>query len=172
MLHGGNSELLRHARHSHRPFPSAIRKDNNSFASIGLLGPMRPLALLRWTSYSCPHCGYVLWRDFWPNKVRLGKGERICPRCSNVLDDGSREWPELSFGSKLHFFLPSLFVGIWGGLSLAGFGSLFTGPRDEHSWPVALVLVLFPLVLWCPARLIWVFRSKSRYKPVLGIHSS
>jgi len=146
------------------PHPHAIRKDHNPFAFAGFLGPLRPLIFLRWTTYSCPHCGYVFRRDFWPNKVKLGKGERECPQCFKVFDDGTREWPKLGLGTKLHFFFPPLFLGIWGGLALAAILSLFIGPRDEHSWPVVFVISIPPLILWCPLRLIWVLRSISRFK--------
>jgi hypothetical protein len=152
--------------------PTAIRKDHNPLAVVALFGPTSPLAFLRWTSYICPHCGYIFRRDFWPNKVRLGKGERVCPRCFKVFDDGAREWPELSLLTKLHFYFPPLFVGIWGGLLLAAVISLFNGPRDEHSWPVVFVVSILPMLLWSLVRLLWVVRSNIRYKGDLRVRNS
>jgi len=147
--------------------PSADKSDNNDFALLALAtrGPF--LGFIRWTSYSCPHCHHVFRRDFWPNNVRLGRGERTCHNCGKPFDDGSREWPELSLTRKIRVFFPPLLVGIWGGFTLAGILSFFLAPRDEHSLGIVIFAFLFglmPVIFTCPIRLIWISRSKNRYE--------
>jgi hypothetical protein len=149
--------------------PSAIRKDHNPLVSMGGHGAISLLTMIRWTSYGCPHCGHVFRRDYWPNKIRLGDGERTCRYCSKAFDDGTREWPQLSAEAKLCFFFPPAFLGIWGGLALTGIVSLFIGPRDEHSWPLAILFSVVPLILWHPLRMLWVLRSIARFKRDLRI---
>jgi hypothetical protein len=150
--------------------PSAIRKDRDLLALAGLhfLSPYFAfLPFLRWTSYSCPHCNCVFRRDYWPNNVRLGNGERTCQECTRVFDDGSREWPELSLTRRLRFLFPPLLIGISGGFVVAAILSVFITPRDEHSWLVVAIVFgfsLIPVIIWCPVRLVWVLRSKHRYE--------
>jgi hypothetical protein len=150
--------------------PPAIRKDRDLLVLFGLhfLSPFFAfLPLLRWTSFSCPHCNRVFRRDYWPSNVRLGSGERTCPQCARVFDDGSREWPELRLASKLRFLFPPLLSGISGGLLVAAILSFFITPRDEHSWLVVVMVSAFgliPAMVWFLARMIWVVRSKNRYE--------
>src|SRR6266487_4682558 len=129
--------------------PSAIRKDHDLFALAGLhfLSPyLAFLPFLRWTSYSCPHCNRVFRRDYWPNNVRLGNGERTCRECARVFDDGSREWPELSLARRLRFLFPPLLRGISGGFVVAAILGVFITPRDEHSWLVVVIVLGFSLI--------------------------
>jgi hypothetical protein len=150
--------------------PLAIRKDRDPLALAGLhfLSPyLAFLPFLRWTSYSCPHCHGVFRSDYWPNNVRLGNGERTCRECARVFDDGSREWPELSLARRLRFLFPPLLVGISGGFVAAAILSVYVTTWDEHSLVVVFIVSgfgLIPLILWCPVRLIWIFRSKHRYE--------
>ena len=149
------------------PLPRAIREDRNPFAIFGFTpGFQRVLIFVRWTSYKYPHCGYVFRRDFWPSEVRLGSGQRMCKQCQMLFDDGSREWPELPFGSKLKLFLPPLAIGIWGGFVVASVASLYIGPKDEHSWGVVFfvsALGLMPVIAWSPVPLTRMFYSIRRY---------
>src|SRR5215472_3344881 len=71
------------------------------------------------TSYCCPHCGYLLHADFWSGNVRLGQGVRRCAQCGEEYDDGSREWPQLSLGSKFRYCCPPILAGISGGIVFA-----------------------------------------------------
>jgi hypothetical protein len=147
--------------------PQAIREDNNPFSIAGLFGLTRFFIFVRWTSYCCPHCHHVFRRDFWPNNVRLGSGERTCMNCCKVFDDGSREWPELSLAKKLRFLFPPLLIGISGALPAAAIFSVFLTPWDEHSWGLVIIifgLSLIPVVVWGLLRLIWIFRSRHRYE--------
>jgi hypothetical protein len=150
-----------------RKYPKATREDQNPFALLGFLPRyLRLLVFLRWTSYKCPHCGHVFRRDFWPRNVWLGAGERVCKNCGKTFDDGSLEWRELPLVRKLRFFFPPLSVGIWGGFVVAAMASLFIGPRDEHSWPVVIVVSTFgliPALAWSPIHLLQVIRSIRRY---------
>jgi hypothetical protein len=178
-----NESTLSHAQRS--PFaaqymhlPTAIREDHNPVALLGLFGPLplRPFLFLRWTSYTCPHCGHVFRRDFWPNKLKLGSGKRICRQCCKVFDDGTREWPELTLAKKFRFLFPPLLIGICGGLELANILTFFITPRDEHSLPLVVVMSLaiafVILLVWFPVRLIWILRSNTRYKGELLVRSS
>jgi hypothetical protein len=150
--------------------PSAIRKDCDLFALVGLhlLSPYFAfLAMLRWTSYSCPHCSGVFRRDYWPHSVRLGNGERICRECAKVFDDGSREWPELELTQRLRFLLPPSIIAITGGFLLCGIVTLFIAPRNVVNWVIGviiLVISLSPTIAWCLVRLICVLRSIRRYE--------
>jgi hypothetical protein len=151
---------------------SADKSDNNPF----VLNPFVLLALattepflgfIRWTSYSCPHCHHVFRSDFWPNNVKLGRGERTCNNCCKLCDDGSREWPELGLVRKLRVFFPPLLLGIWIGFSLAGIFAFLMPARDGHGLGIAVFAVLFglmPVISTCPVRLIWVLRSNRRYE--------
>jgi len=150
--------------------PPATRKDRDLLVLFGLhfFSPYFAfLPFVRWTTFSCPHCDAVFRRDYWPRNVRLGSGERICPQCARVFDDGSREWPELGLASKLRFLFPPLLSGISGGFLVAAILSLFITPRDEHSWLVVVMVSAFalvPVMVWCLARMIWVVRSRNRYE--------
>jgi len=150
--------------------PSAVRKDRDLFALIGLhlLSPYFSfLALLRWTSYCCPHCNGVFRRDYWPHNVRLGNGERMCRHCAKVFDDCSREWPELGRTGKLRFFLPPGIIAITGGFLLCGIVTLFIAPRNVVNWAIGIIIVLIslsPTIVWCLFRLIWVLRSIRRHE--------
>ena len=147
--------------------PPAIREEHNPFALAGFFGGLQRLFIfIRWTSYACPHCKGIFRRDFWPANVRLGSGEHVCRKCGKVFDNGAREWPELTLGTKLRFFLPPPLVAISGGFVVAGVLSFFITPRDEHSLLVVAVVSAFglvPVLVWSPVRLIWVLRSKQRY---------
>jgi|SRR5579859_1057913 len=146
----------------------AIREDRNPFSIFGFTpGFQRLLIFVRWTSYKCPHCGHVFRRDFWPGSVRLGSGQRTCQECGTLFDDGSREWPELAFESKLRLFLPPLAIGIWCGFLAAAVASLYIGPRDEHSWGVVFFVSavgLMPAIAWSPVPLTRMIYSIHRYK--------
>ena len=150
-----------------RKYPKATHEDQNPFALFGFLpGYLRLLIFLRWTIYKCPHCGDVFRRDFWPRNVWLGAGEHVCKNCGKIFDDGSCEWPELPLLRKLRFFFSPLAIGIWGGFVVAAIASLFIGPRDEHSWPVVIVVSTFgliPALAWSPIHLTQVIRSIRRY---------
>lgn len=147
--------------------PPAIREENSPFGLAALFpGPQKLLGFVRWTSCCCPHCGEVFRRDFWPEKLQMGNGERLCSGCGQCFDDGSREWPELTAGQKVRVFVPPLLIGIWGGFALAGIIVYFAGPRDEHSLFVILFSVLvgaIPVILYSPFHAIIVSRSKQRY---------
>jgi hypothetical protein len=146
---------------SHR---AAIREEHDPFAVLGLFPSfLRVLVFLRWTSYACPHCGQVFRRDFWPEKVRLGHGQRACDECGAVFDDGTREWPQLSVFKKLRFFFPPLLIGISGGLLLAAILVSILPQRDWRVAVVGLILALIPLFFWSLIRWPWVFRSIRRY---------
>lgn len=145
----------------------AVHEDHSPFSVLGLFpGYQRFLIFVRWTSYKCPPCGCVFRRDFWPQNVRLGSERRTCKQCGMAFDDGSREWPELPLLSKLRFFFPPLAIGIWGGFVVATVASLFIGPRDEHSWPLVIVVSTFgltPALARSPVNLTRVIRSIRRY---------
>ncbi len=148
--------------------PQAIREDNSPLALEGLLagGLGYFLGFLRWTSYKCPGGGDVFRRDYWPANARLGKGVRVCRKCGLEFDDGSREWPQLPFTSRLRVFFPPLLMGIWGGFEVAAILSLFIGTRDEHSFLVVVIVStmgLIPALVWSPYPLYSVFRSIRRY---------
>lgn len=143
----------------------ALREDHHPFPFAAFLGNLVPLAFLRWTSYSCPHCARTFRRDFWQYNVRLGNGRRLCRQCGEAFDDGTREWAELTLPRKLRFLFPPFLVAIFGGFALAAILSLFIGPRDEHSWIIVVTVsafALIPVMLWCSVRLIPVARSKRR----------
>ena len=145
--------------------PPATRQDGKPPLAIW------PLGLGRWTSSACPWCRHVFRRDFWPNNVRLGSGERICRHCREPFDDGAREWPELTISKKLRFFFPPLLLGVCGGFELAPIVLFFTLPRDEHIGPLVIVSSLIIgavlVLVWSPLRLIWVLRSTKRYNKEL-----
>ena len=148
--------------------PLVIREDNSPVPFAGFAtGYWKLLGFLRWTSYACPHCYKVFRRDFWPNNIRLGCGERSCANCGNVFDDGSHEWKDLRPGAKLRVFCPPLLGGIWGGFAVAGILSYFAFPRDEHSLFVAVFafsIGIIPVLLCAPYHLGAVRRSNRRYE--------
>src|SRR5260370_39345311 len=144
--------------------PSAIHEDPSPFSVLGFFpGYQRFLIFVRWRSYKCPQCGCVFRRDFWPQKIRLGSGQRTCTQCDTLFDDGSREWPEQSTGNKLGFFVPPLLQGICGGLLVAVIIVAFIPPRDLRVVLVGLIISIMPLLVWCPVRMLWVIRSVRRY---------
>jgi len=148
--------------------PPAIREDQDPFATVGLFGGLAHfLIFLRWTSYACPHCQGVFRRDFWPHDVRLGNPTRICRKCGIPFDDGSREWPELRIAQRLRFFLPPGVQATGGALLFCAIFTLFIAPGDVVDLLAGTVVVLIflsPILVWCLARLLWVLRSKNRFK--------
>jgi len=148
-------------------YAKAAHEDQNPFALLGFVpGYLRLLIFLRWTVYKCPHCGRIFRRDFWPRNVRLGPGEHVCKNCGKVFDYDSREWPELHLLRKLRFFFPPLALGVRGGFVVAAIASLSIGLRDEHSWPVVIVVSSFgliPALAWSPIHLTQMIRSIHRY---------
>jgi len=115
------------------------------------------------TSYRCPHCGHLLHADFWSGNVRLGPGIRRCTQCGQEYDDGSREWPQLSFGKKLRFCCPPILAGISGGMVLAAVLVLFLPQPDWRLTVAGLLLAVTPVFLFFLVRLPWVFLSIRRY---------
>jgi hypothetical protein len=92
--------------------------------------PIFPLALLRWTDFRCPYCHIVFRRDYWPDNVRLGNGERTCKGCAKVFDDGTREWPELKFGRRLRYLLPPGIIIMTAFFLIFSVGTLCVAPSD------------------------------------------
>src|SRR6267378_1590259 len=147
--------------------PPAIREDHNPLAFEG------PLAFLRWTTYSCPHCQGVFRRDFWPYNVRLGSGERMSKKCGKVFDDGSREWPDLAASRKLRYFLPPGIQALTGAGLFCVIFTLIIAPRDVVNFQTGSILVavfLSPVLVWCLLRLPFVLRSVHRFKDEHGVH--
>jgi len=149
--------------------PLAIREDNNPFTILGFFpGIQRLLIFVRWTNYHCPFCEGVFRRDYWPNNVRLGSGERTCKNCGKVFDDSAREWPELRVAKKLRFFFPPGAIAMGVSFFLfCGIGPIVVAPRDVVNWlVVAIVLAvsLSPTLTWCLIRMFFVFRSIHRYE--------
>jgi hypothetical protein len=148
--------------------PQAIREENSPLDLVGLLGGGLGhfLVFLRWTSYKCPHCGHVFRRAYWPANVKLGEGVRHCSDCGLEFDDGSREWPQLPFFSKLRVFFPPLLVGIWGGHVAAAILSLFIPAQDGHNLDIFILVSTFgliPTLVWAPYPLYSVICSIRRY---------
>ncbi len=140
--------------------PPAIRTDHQPFF-------ISPLAFLRWTDFRCPHCHAVFRKDFWPDHVRLGSGERTCSGCAKVFDDGSREWPEMKFGRKLRFLLPPGILAMTGSLLFCAIFTLCIAPTDVVNWHIGVIIVggsLLPTIVWCLIRLVPVNRSNLRYE--------
>jgi hypothetical protein len=155
--------------------PHAIRVDHDPFFSPPVEVPGVPrrgfplafLAILRWTSYACPHCHGIFRRDFWPYNVRLGSGERVCMKCGKPFDDGAREWPELRWAPKLRFFLPPGIQAVGGSLLFCAIFTLLIAPRDVVNWRASILAVcifLSPIFVWCLVRLLSILRSKHRFE--------
>jgi hypothetical protein len=146
----------------------AIRSDRNPFAMAPLFGGIWGTSLIffRWTCYGCPYCESIFRRDYWQHSVHLGSGERLCPNCGKVFDDGTREWPELTLGRKLRFLFPPLPVAIFGGFLLAGILSSTMTPDGHGLFVVvfAMTVGLIPLLIFSLAQLPWIFRSNRRYR--------
>jgi len=115
------------------------------------------------TSYRCPHCGHLLHADFWSGNIRLGPGVRHCAQCGELYDDGSREWPQLTAGTKLRFCCPPILAGISGGMVLAAFAVLFVPQPDWRMTVFGLILAFVPMFLFFLFRLPWVLLSIHRY---------
>jgi hypothetical protein len=150
--------------------PHAIRKERDLLALVGLhfLSPyLAFLLLVRWTSYFCPHCSQVFRRDYWPDNVRLGAGDRTCRGCAKVFDDGSREWLELEMRRKFRFFLPPGIIAIAVSVLGCAIAALFIAPRDVVNLPAGIIVIgvsLFPTIVWCLIRLLAVRHSIHRYQ--------
>jgi hypothetical protein len=153
--------------HQHSQYPTATRSDVNAFPfAVFVPSYGRLLVFVRWTSYSCPGCGHTYRRDYWTDSVHLGPKIRACTNCNLEFDDGSRQWAELSIFKKIRVFFSLVPFAIWVGFTMAGVVSLFVGPRDEHSWPVVVLVSAFgliPALVWSPVRLTQVIRSIRRY---------
>jgi hypothetical protein len=156
--------------------PAATRKDHDLVVLFGLhfFSPFFAfLPFVCWTSLACPHCDRVFRRDYWPQNVRLGNGERICGECGNAFDDGSREWPGLAFGKKFRYFIPPGIQAVGGaGLFWAVF-ALIIAPRDVVNFSVGILLFAFflsPVLAWSLIRLVFVLRSIRRFEDDPDVH--
>src|SRR5579864_1725765 len=147
--------------------PLAIRQDHNPFFLAWLYpGFAKFLVLLRWASYKCPNCSGVFRRDYWPENVRIGCGRRNCAHCGSQFDDGSREWPELTRGKKLRYFLPPGMQAIAGGGVFCATFTLLILPKDVINLGAGILLFtvfLSPVLVWSLLRLQCVFGSIRRY---------
>jgi hypothetical protein len=137
---------------------------------LGLIGSA--LAFLRWTEYRCPHCHAAFRRDYWPDNVRLGSGERTCNGCGKAFDDGAREWPELKWSRKLRYLLPPGIFAV--GLSIfvfIGIAPLLLAPRDVVTLSIVVLLplaALAPMFLWTLVRLHPIHLSRCRFENEFG----
>jgi hypothetical protein len=157
-----------------RPDMPAIRGDHNPFHQEAILLPLltrsvpfKFLAFVRWTSYACPHCHSVFRRDFWPQNGRVGCGGTVCRNCGQPFDDGSREWPQLTWGKKLRYFSPPGVQAVAGGGLFCIIFTFFTAPGDVIDWQFAVFLRLFFLSLvlvWSLGRFLFVLRSTRRFR--------
>jgi len=121
MKHRKNRERKAIAHEDAVKYPIAIREDNNVFRLAGFLpGFGRFVAFVRWASYAGPCCRNVFRRDFWPNNINLGDGQRTGAEFGHLFNDGSTEGNELGALGRLRAFCPSLLSGIWGGRILSG----------------------------------------------------
>ena len=107
----------------------AVREDHDPLKWLAGIGTGTLLAFIRWSDFRCPYCGEVFRRTYLPSGVMLGSGERTCPTCGKVFDDGFREWPELSFDQKVQHVLPVPIMGDHWGLSCV------RGHRNFHLYP-------------------------------------
>jgi hypothetical protein len=156
-----------------RPDMPAIRDDHGPFDQAAILlpaltrsAPFALLIFLRWTSYSCSHCHSMFRRDFWPQNVRLGCGSTICTKCGQPFDDGSREWPQLTWGKKLRYFLPPGIQALAGGGLFCIIFTFFIAPGNAIDWQFMVFLPLFflsPVLIWSPGRFLFVLRSTRRF---------
>jgi len=150
--------------------PQATRKDHDLLVFFGLhfLSPFFAfLPLVRWTSLGCPHCNRIFRRDYWPQNVRLGSGERSCSGCSNAFDDGSREWPELSSSKKFRYFIPPGIQAVGGAGLFCVIFTLIIAPRDVVNFATGTLLFSFflsPVLAWSLIRLLFVRRSIRRFE--------
>jgi hypothetical protein len=156
--------------------PSATREDHDLLVLFGLhfLSPFFAfLPLLRWTSFSCPHCNGVFRRDYWPQNVRLGSGERTCKRCSKTFDEGAREWPELALNRKLRYFVPPGIQAVAGAGLFCAIFALVIAPRNVVNPLTGILVVAFflsPVLVWCLIRWVFVLRSIQRFRNDPNVH--
>jgi hypothetical protein len=160
-----NIAIQRGASEASPPLARVIRKDHNPFAFLEIL------QFIRWTDHSCPKCGYLFRRTYFPGAVLLGEGQSVCRRCGALFDDSSREWPELRMSEKMRFLLPPGVLGIAGGVILCGLIAIFVAPHDRLNWSaVALILTVtvgiatLPAIAWCLIRMPAIRRSIERYE--------
>ena len=147
--------------------PRAIREDHDPLKWLAGVGTLTFFAFLRWTDFRCPYCKVAFRRTYLPRKVTLGSGERTCPSCGRVFDDGSREWPELGPGLKIEHLFPTPAMGIIGGVLICLILVLALGFVRQVDWPVFVWLsgglFLFMLLLLA-IRMPGIRRSMRRYK--------
>src|SRR5215469_16945643 len=140
--------------------PQAIREDHDPPGSwldpLTYIRTVNLTALLRWTTFRCPHCHQVFRRDYLPHKVRLGNGIHTCEKCGKVFDDGAREWPQLRWNDKVRCLLPVPLVGILIGMLVCSILALLLISRDQPiTFIIASAVIAFafvPLFMW------WVLR--------------
>jgi hypothetical protein len=148
--------------------PALIREDHNPLMRF-------PFFFLRWMDYRCPHCGEVFRRDYLPGEVKLGNGEHTCPNCRQMIDDGSREWPELRSVDKLDFLFPALAKVLLGSILLCSVVVFIIAPRDQVNWLVAVAVmgaVLVAILSWFAVRCLSIRHSIHRFEAETGLKDS
>jgi hypothetical protein len=156
-----------------RPDGPAIRDDHRPFNQAAILLPVPRsvpfmfLAFVRWTRDACPQSHSAFRRDFWPQNVRLGCGGTVCRNCGQSFDDGSREWPQLTWSKKLRYFLPPGIQAVAGGGLFCIIFIFFIAPGDAIDWQFTVFLPLFflsPVLIWSLGRFLFVLGSTRRFR--------
>jgi len=137
------------------PFPPPLGFRGNFFA------------ILPCTTYRCPYCRWVFKVTWGPSNASVGTGERVCWHCKQRFHGGSSEWPAMSNGDRLKFFLPMAVAGFFAcflvvfGMYLSRFFS--AGQHFNPGDAIFFVTFFFPIGCWSAFRFLQIVRSYRRY---------
>src|SRR5262245_34907373 len=137
---------------------TAIRTDFDPFPPrLGLRSNF--LAVLHCTIFRCPYCRWIFKITWGPSNTLPG------PR--DPFSDESLEWPEMSNGDRMKFFLPISVAGLSGCfvvvlgmylITLLSFHKI-VNPDDA----IFFATFLLPVACWCLFRSVQILCSVRRY---------
>lgn len=92
--------------------------------------------------------------------VRLGPGTHTCKGCGNAIEDGSKEWWEMSLWERFRFFFPALGFPLYL-IALIQVLSEVGAPGMKLVWS-AFVNALVTATFMSPYWIYLVFKIKTR----------
>ena len=91
---------------------SSEGKGKREIRCVSVESNLMAVAVVEYHKHACPHCGRAFLQTLARKSILLGPGTRKCRGCGNLFQDGSHEWPQLSWTMRSALFMP-LGLRLW-----------------------------------------------------------
>jgi hypothetical protein len=124
------------------------------------------MALVAWIQHRCTRCGTVYAETLSENPIFLGSGTRECRGCHATIQDGSREWSELTNARRRAYLLSNgaivflLSGALFGGMAATLADTLSEGLSWAGGVAFFFAVPLIPIWGW---KAVQIARSCRRY---------